>query len=116
MSNHITLEYTTPVCDVRKFGKSFLFLDEALRLHRITPTFKKEKTFTLIKTESKKRIKQLLSSGTITFVKNDKPYFLSIKEKKLLPLEWFGENINCISESTESIWRSGMTTAVSMFS
>jgi len=101
MSNHITLEYTTPICDVRKFGKSFLLLDETLRLHRITPTFKKEKTFTLIKTESKKRIKQLLSSGTITFVKNDKPYFLSIKEKKLLPLEWFGENINSISESRD---------------
>lgn len=99
MGNHITLEYDTPICDVRKFGKSFLLLDDTLRLHRITPTFKKEKTFTLIKTETKKGIKQLLTSGAITFVKKEKPYTLAIKEKKLLPLTWFGEKINSLSES-----------------
>lgn len=99
MANHVTLEYDTPICDIRKFGKSYLLLDDTLRLHRVTPTFKKEKTFTLLKTESKKRIKNLLSGGAISFVKNEKPYTLAIKEKKLIPLTWFGETINCLNES-----------------
>ncbi len=99
MSNHITLKYDSPICDIRKFGKSYLLLDDMLRLHRITPTFKKEKSFTLIKTESKKGIKQLLASGAFTFVKKEKPYTLAIKEKKLVPLTWFGDTITCMAES-----------------
>lgn len=99
MSNHITLEYDSPICDIRKFGKSYLLLDDTLRLHRVTPAFKKEKTFTLLKTDCKKGVKQLLASGAFTFVKKEKPYMLAIKEKKLLPLTWFGEKINCLCES-----------------
>jgi len=99
MINHISLKYETPICDVEKFGKSFLLLDDTLRLHRITPTFKKEKTFTLLKTATDRDKKLILSEGALAFTKQDKLYTLAIKEKKVNSLTWFGEKINAISES-----------------
>ena len=101
MSNHVTLVYDQPICDVKQFGQFYVALDDNLKLHRITPSIKKEKTFTVVKTDSLPLHKAILKGNIIGYANKKTLYALSIKDKKILPYRWYGGDVTTFASSSD---------------
>lgn len=99
MSSYIELKYDFLLCDIAKFGKKYLLLDDELKIHELDNTIKKGKSFSLLEAKSLKEKKLLLKNGSVLYIKDDKPNIFSLKDKSSKEFSWFGNNINAIAES-----------------